>query len=191
MGAFAPNVGLYIGQHRVSIAEVRSSFGRTRIVRCAEADIPGEQETGAEWAQAVARAVKEALRTSGIRAKTVAVGLSGLDAIVRYFEMPLLPHKEWADAVRFEVQKYLPFDLKGLAYDYHVAADKHRKQVRVLFVATRKELLADLTAGLRWEPAEDTSLGFEYSFYKYNANDNAESGDYTAHVIWVEASKKF
>ena len=49
----------------------------------------------------------------------------------------------------------------------------------------------DLTGGIKWSPREDSSIGLEYAFYKYNSNDNVESGDYTAHAVWLEATKKF
>jgi len=49
----------------------------------------------------------------------------------------------------------------------------------------------DATAGFRWACREGASLGLEYGFYHYQANSNADSGDYAAHVVWLEASKKF
>ena len=49
----------------------------------------------------------------------------------------------------------------------------------------------DLTTGLTWSPKKDVSMKTEYDLYHFNSNDNAETGDYTAHVIWFDVSKKF
>lgn len=49
----------------------------------------------------------------------------------------------------------------------------------------------DLRTGLAWSPNADTSFKGEYAYYHYSANSNVEYGDYNAHVIWVEASRKF
>ncbi|MDO8729723.1 MAG: hypothetical protein Q7J69_00845, partial [Candidatus Omnitrophota bacterium] len=50
---------------------------------------------------------------------------------------------------------------------------------------------AELTAKMTRALGEDTSVSAEYGFYRYQANSNAETGDYDAHLILVEASKKF
>ncbi len=51
----------------------------------------------------------------------------------------------------------------------------------------------DLTTGIAWSPKqlEDTSVQAEYGLYTYNPNENVETGEYTAHVLWLEVSKKF
>ncbi len=49
----------------------------------------------------------------------------------------------------------------------------------------------DLTAKLNWSVAPDTSVSVEYGFYHYLPDSNADTGDYDAHMIWLEASRKF
>ena len=49
----------------------------------------------------------------------------------------------------------------------------------------------DLTCGLKWALAEDTSLDTQYAFYHYQANSYAEFGGYDAHSISLELTKKF
>ncbi|MBI3088277.1 MAG: hypothetical protein HYY91_05275 [Candidatus Omnitrophica bacterium] len=49
----------------------------------------------------------------------------------------------------------------------------------------------DLTTGIAWSPSDQTSLGLDYALYTYNPNENVESGDYTAHVIWLEVTQQF
>jgi hypothetical protein len=49
----------------------------------------------------------------------------------------------------------------------------------------------NLTTGLSWSPKDDTSLSAEYAFYHYQPNSNWGTGDYDAHLISLEVSKKF
>lgn len=49
----------------------------------------------------------------------------------------------------------------------------------------------DLTAGLNWKLWKDSSVAAGYGFYHYLSNSNADSGDYNAHVVWLEGTKKF
>ena len=49
----------------------------------------------------------------------------------------------------------------------------------------------DLTAGLNWKIRKDSSIAARYGFYHYLTNSNAESGDYDAHVVWLEGTRKF
>ena len=44
----------------------------------------------------------------------------------------------------------------------------------------------DLTLGCRWNPKKDLSVEPKYSFYQYRANPDSESGNYNAHVLWLE-----
>ncbi len=50
---------------------------------------------------------------------------------------------------------------------------------------------ADVTTGVTWALTNNTSVGAKYALFTYNPNENVESGDYTAHVIWFDLSLKF
>jgi hypothetical protein len=49
----------------------------------------------------------------------------------------------------------------------------------------------DATTKIVWAVKEHLSLSAEYALYHYQANSNAEAGDYDAHVIWLETSLTF
>jgi hypothetical protein len=49
----------------------------------------------------------------------------------------------------------------------------------------------DLATGLTWSFAEDTAISAAYDFYFYQPNSNWGTGDYDAHGISVDVSKKF
>ena len=49
----------------------------------------------------------------------------------------------------------------------------------------------DATSAMRWAVRDDLSVGAEYAFYHYQANENAGTGDYSAHVIWLNVETTF
>ena len=49
----------------------------------------------------------------------------------------------------------------------------------------------DLTTGLTWSLAENTSVKTEYALYSYLPGSAVEVGGYHAHVIWLEIAKEF
>lgn len=44
----------------------------------------------------------------------------------------------------------------------------------------------EASAGLSWKVRKDVTLRPRYTLYGYNPNDMADSGQYTAHVLWVD-----
>lgn len=145
----ASKVGVYIGPDRVHVAQVARGLAGARLVRAAEAEIRDAAPGAPPSPEAVADAVRRALQNAGIRARRVTAALTGMEAIVRRFDMPLLPKKEWAEAVRFEAQRYVPFDIRAMAYDAEVLPDRIGRRMSVLFAGARREAVAALLEQLR------------------------------------------
>ena len=49
----------------------------------------------------------------------------------------------------------------------------------------------DVTTGVTWSVTPDTSVGTQYAMYHYLPNEAVQYGDYTAHVLWLDVTKKF
>lgn len=82
------------------------------------------------------------------------VAISEADCVLRYFEMPPLPKKEIAGAVKFEAQKYLPFELKDLYFDYRTQTLPNKKNA-VMFLAARKTVVENAIDTLREAGVKD------------------------------------
>ncbi len=155
MSARDPRVGLFVEPRQICLAEVAGGPGGPRIVRSAEAEVP---EGGAADPALMAEILRQVVLKSGIRSRQVVVALGSLDAIIRRFSMPLLPRKEWPNAVRFEAQKYLPFDVRDLYTDADIVSDKAKRQLDVVFVAAKKESVTGILELLRRVDLEATAI---------------------------------
>ncbi|MDP2920797.1 MAG: type IV pilus assembly protein PilM, partial [Candidatus Omnitrophota bacterium] len=80
------------------------------------------------------------LSLSKLSAKRVNVSLSGQSVIVRYVEMPPMKREELKSAIKFEAEKYIPFDMKDAIVDCAVL-DKSVSGSgnRVMLVAAKKD----------------------------------------------------
>jgi len=145
----AQGVGLYFDAKRVYLVELRKEFGEIHISRSAEIDVPPPasgmlHEFGPEtW-----EAIRQAFDRTKIQSRSIAIALPEREIMVRYFDMPLLPKKEQTAAIRFESQKYLPFDVRDLYSDYELFPDKRHKRMGVAFLASRKKIVDDVAHNL-------------------------------------------
>lgn len=135
-------LGIYFGPQAVRIVETkgRQPVNNVRISRQAILGQGLSQEKVPEEVKLI-MAIKEELRKNKIQAEEVTVGLSGKDLVIRIFEMPLMPRQELANAVSFEVKKYIPFRMEEMISDFQFKLDKANRKNYVLFMGIKKEVL--------------------------------------------------
>lgn len=134
------SLGVFIDSKTVYAAFVSGAEQTTCSVPVAGA--PEDLDYDAKITDAVRSAVQQLAPGQ----KTAYLAVPGESAMVRCFELPVLPKKEEPVAIRFEAQKYVPFDLKDLCYDYETIPDAARKRMSVLFYAGRRNVVERLLA---------------------------------------------
>lgn len=85
--------------------------------------------------------IKEELSRNNITSRDAVLGILSRDLIIRFFEVPMVPHAELEATVGFESRKYIPFKLEELVFDFQHSVDRKSKKIRVLFIAIRRDLL--------------------------------------------------
>jgi type IV pilus assembly protein PilM len=102
-------VGLDVGSTVVKAVELTLDGSEPVVTGFARVEIP----PGGSQAEAVATAFKE----GKFRTKQVVTSVSGQDVVVRYVPMMKMTEAEVKQAIRFETDKYLPFDLSEVQLD--------------------------------------------------------------------------
>ncbi len=177
-------VGLYFDGRRVYVAELHKESGQLRISGSAHAEVFSPPWVPPEPA-AIIQTIQQTLRQAGVHSKTVATALPARDSVIRYFEMPLLPKKEWANAIRFEAHKYMPFDTKDLYFGFDVLPEAPLKKMKVIFFAVKKQSADHLIrliseAGLTIRAIEP---GFVSLFRAYNFERIHKGGEGEAYAV--------
>lgn len=90
--------------------------------------------------------VREIIQNSGIKSKRVVTGVSGREVIVRYISMQPVDDENLTNAVRFEADKYIPYDLDEVVIDSQKLDEasvgmSSSSEMKVLLVAAKRSLI--------------------------------------------------
>jgi type IV pilus assembly protein PilM len=142
-----PIVGLDIGSSAVKAVMLRHSRSGWSLVAAGEAPIPngGMQDGAAAQPTAISEAVNQVFDTIRVRRARVAAALSGHAVIVKRLSLPAMSQAELADAIPWEAEQYIPFDLTEVQLDYQVVntQDPGKTSLDVLLVAAKKDRIED------------------------------------------------
>ncbi|HEX5214961.1 MAG TPA: type IV pilus assembly protein PilM [Vicinamibacterales bacterium] len=146
-----PTVGLDIGSSAVKAVVLKRGRGGWSLVAAGEAPMPdGSLQDGtAAEPTAVSEAVSGLLDSLKMRRARVAAALSGHAVIVKRLSLPSMSQAELAEAIPWEAEQYIPFDLSEVQLDYQVVnqADNAAKtSLDVLLVAAKKDRIDDRAA---------------------------------------------
>jgi type IV pilus assembly protein PilM len=148
-------IGLDIGSSAVRAAELESRRGSApRLIRYGEVALPPGAVIDGDVVEpaVVAEAVRQLWGMTGMKGRSVAVGLASQRVTVRQIDLPDLPDDELADAVRMQGQDQLPMPLDEALIDFVVVSrypvDGDRRNVRVLLVAAEREMVERLLSAV-------------------------------------------
>lgn len=132
-------VGLDIGNSCIKAVELTRDKHDVIITGHAQIEVPNEA--------ARRDAIADLMRTAKFRTKRVATSVSGKNVVFRYIGMTPVSDDKIVQAVRFEADKYIPFEVTDVELDVHklsVGTDSTGKpRMEVLLVAAKKTLIAD------------------------------------------------
>jgi type IV pilus assembly protein PilM len=145
-------VGLDIGTHAVYVAEVTEGRQGPKLVNFGGLALPpGAVHEGEILdVDAVTNAIRRLFEETGIKEKRVHVGVSNQRVVVRQVDLPYMEDSELAQALRFQVQEYIPIPVEESELDYYkleeITDDAETRMIRILLVAADKEMVANHVA---------------------------------------------
>lgn len=144
-----PLVGLDIGSSAVKAVVLRRSRNSWGLVSAGEAPLPDGtiKDGAAAEPAAVSEAVSEVLDSLRLRRARVAAALSGHAVIVKRLSLPAMSQAELSEAIPWEAEQYIPFDLSEVQLDYQVVngdgASAGKTALDVLLVAAKRDRIDD------------------------------------------------
>jgi type IV pilus assembly protein PilM len=131
-------VGLDIGTRLIKAVDVQHEGTVQKLVRfhCAEINPPSSSEK-------TRVALKSLLNELNPASKEVSVSLSAPSAIVRFITMPKMSDADLKTSVRFEAEKYIPFNINEVITDAVIVkgVTEDKAQMRVILAAAKKTAL--------------------------------------------------
>lgn len=143
-------VGLCIDNNSGYVLHAKTVGAEVRILgyaafRYALPDNPTDQDRRL----LILQELKKAFSLANVKSKNISLCVPGDASMTRFFEIPILPKKDEKNAVKFEAQKFVPFDMKDLYHGYEGYPDAARKKVSVVFLAAKKKWVDDICATLK------------------------------------------
>lgn len=134
-------IALDIGSSEIKALEVEDTRTGIAITGFATTSIGSQDET--------IYAIKQILRHSGFKTKQCITAVSGRSVIVRYVNMNQMPMDDLRQAIRFEADKYIPFEVDEVVMDCQILEDDlgpgegDKPEMKVLLVAVKKSLIEE------------------------------------------------
>ena len=150
-------VGLDIGSSCIKAVELTREKYDHVITGYAQIDVHSEA--------ARQEAIAELMRAAKFRTKRVATAVSGKNVVFRYITMPEMSEDKLLQAVRFEADKYIPFDVAEVELAAQkldsIAEGGSKPEMKVLLVAAKKTVVADHSRMLTELGLQPVSVGVD------------------------------
>src|SRR3990170_3396999 len=149
MGLFGGKevVGLDIGSSSVKMAHVKVAGTENHLRKFGVFPLPPDAIVDGAIMDhgAVVEGIRTAMRELKIREKEVAISLSGHSVIIKKVQLPTTTAEELEESIQWEVEQYIPFDIKDVKIDFQVIGPlkEDPSKMDVLLVAVKTDLVND------------------------------------------------
>jgi type IV pilus assembly protein PilM len=187
-------VGLDIGSSEVKAIELVGGGDGLSIAAFAATKVNSPDE--------VKFAIKEVLRKGGFRTKRVVTSVSGRSVIVRYVTMLQMSREDLQSAIRYEADKYIPFEVEEVVLDCQILEENvgkgegDQQEMRVLLVAVKRSLIEEHVLLLKecgLQPAivdvDAFALGNAFELRTINTHREKEYDEKVVALIDIGANK--
>jgi type IV pilus assembly protein PilM len=150
-------------------------------------------------ADAVASAIRQLVRTTGLRSADVAIGVSNQKVVVRLIDLPYMEDAELQGAIRYQAQDYIPIPVEEAILDFQIigdymtSADEHMNEV--LLVAAQRDMIDETVqaierSGLKLSAIDVTPFAVVRGIFGVSPSvlpDDAEAAGEATAVIHMAA----
>lgn len=156
MGLFSStpqaHVGIDIGSDTIKVVELAGSYrAGFRLTHMGVAPCPAvAMRDGVPTApEELGSHIRALLDKTGIRLDRAVMGVGGQAVTVREIRVPPMTRQELTAAVRYEAERYLPYNIKEVYMDYQVlgeTTEENRRMLDVIVVAARQDVVDQIMA---------------------------------------------
>lgn len=194
-------LALNVGASKIVLAEFLVKSGRSpELVNYGTADLGLDPETEtAGAAPQVVAAIKEIMKTRGIRPAPLMLSLSGQVVFPRFVKLPAVGREKLLQMVQYEVEQNVPFPLTEIVWNHQFIGDDSSGEQSAMIVAAKIENVREITdavvaAGLEPEVVDVAPMAL-YNCLRYNYADLSgctvllDIGARSTNLIFIEDEK--
>lgn len=154
-------VGIDLGHFTIKVLQLEKQGDIWRVARFGVVPTPPDsiKDGVVVDMEAVAWALKDALKDAHIHASSAHIAVAGASVFVRPVKMPKMPEIALRKSIKFEASRFVPGSAEDSYIDFEILGDADDAQMDVLMVAAPKEIVesrirAVEAAGLEVESVE-------------------------------------
>ncbi len=127
-------VGLDIGTFAIKMLEISGAPDKPMLIGMGLKNISGPSKGS------ISDSIKALADEAKITSREVNISVSGPSVIVRFISMPRMKEEDLKSAIRFEAEKFIPFNINDCVVDFQtLTKDERENKFNILLVAAKKE----------------------------------------------------
>lgn len=136
-------LGVELSSSSVKIVELKISSNRSLLQRAHVVPIPpGKMAMGKiEDQEGLASELDSIWSSLNIKNRNISLALPGNLTILRRSRIPYVPPEEVEKAVKWEIEKTLPFKLEEIHFDFHVYEFHEGESIDLIYVLGKKNII--------------------------------------------------
>jgi len=138
-------LGIDIGTGSIKIACISSTQGNPKITQVHVCDLPPDsfQNDHFKDIDLLADLLRRELGIAGISANHAVTAVSGRMIFTRQVSFPVMKKEELQEAVRWDIEKYVPYPPESYYYDFAVLNERPEKMELELFLVAAPQTMVD------------------------------------------------
>lgn len=145
-------VALDIGASNIKLIEIERRNNEIHLINFGIAPLDPETIVDGEIMdrQMIVETIQNLIESCDISRKRVITGIHGRGVIVKKIVMERLDEEDASEAIYWEAEQHVPYDINDVSLDFEIlAVDMGPKQMQVLLVAAKRDLVLDLADIIR------------------------------------------
>jgi len=135
-------IGLDLSSYKINASEFTRSRNELILKNIGFKDLEPHSIVGGEIIDSIVlvNGLKELWKNFKFKNKSVNIGLSGIKNIIKEIELPVIDEKEIENAIKYQVNDFLPIAKDNLIFDYYVI-EKRPSSVKIMLVGVLKSMI--------------------------------------------------
>ncbi len=132
-------IGLDTGSSSIQGVKLRRADGQPEVLQAEAAVFPPGSDAARRG-----ETIRQVAEKLGFPETPLVACVGGPGTVLRRVVFPKMTREELRSALTFEAEKYIPFKLNEIFFDFSILGDRAGGQMEVLLAAARKELVNEL-----------------------------------------------
>jgi len=139
-------LALNVGASKVVLAEFAVRSGRApELTNYGMSEMGGDPETETSVGPHLVSAIREIMKTCGIRPAPLMLSLSGQMVFPRFVRLPAVAEDKLLQMVQYEVEQNVPFPMSEIVWNHQFIGDATMGEQSAMIVAAKTENVREIT----------------------------------------------